>query len=79
MDVFVLIKYLQLFGSDPTEKIGEFIERNGVKLLVAIQYHDDWLASYLWQVIWRRTGFGLRNARALRSIKRLRMGPSLDG
>jgi hypothetical protein len=50
-DAYVRIRYPQVFVPDPTEKlvgrIREFVEANGAKFLVGIQYRDDALASYL--------------------------------
>jgi hypothetical protein len=50
-DVYVRLRYPQLFVPDPTEKlvgkIRDFVEGNGAKFLVGIQHHDDALANYL--------------------------------
>jgi hypothetical protein len=50
-DGYVRLRYPQLSVPDPTEKLvaamREFVEANGAKFLVGIQYHDDALASYL--------------------------------
>lgn len=50
-DVYVRLRYRQLFVPDPTErlvgKMREFVEGNGTKFLVGIQHHDDALVKYL--------------------------------
>jgi hypothetical protein len=50
-DVYVRLRYPQVFVPDPTEKlvgkIREFVEGNGAKFLVGIQHHDEALAGYL--------------------------------
>jgi hypothetical protein len=50
-NVYVRLKYPQLFVPDPTErlvgKIREFVEANGGKFLVGIQHHDEALVRYL--------------------------------
>jgi len=50
-NVYVRLKYPQLFVPDPTEKlvgrIREFVEGNGAKFLVGIQHHDEALVRYL--------------------------------
>jgi hypothetical protein len=50
-DVYVHLRYPPLTVPDPTEKIiakmREFVEGNGAKFLVGIQYHDEKLAAYL--------------------------------
>ena len=52
-NVYVRLKYPQVNVPDPTEKLvgkmREFVEGNGGKFLVGIQYHDDALVSYLEQ------------------------------
>jgi hypothetical protein len=50
-NVYMRLKYPQLFVPDPTEKlvgkIREFVDANGAKFLVGIQYHDEALVQYL--------------------------------
>jgi hypothetical protein len=50
-DVYLRLRYPPVFVPDPTEKlvgkIREFVEGNGAKFLVGIQYHDEALAGYL--------------------------------
>lgn len=50
-NIYVRLRYPPLFVPDPTEKlvgkIREFVEANGAKFLVGIQYHDEALAHYL--------------------------------
>jgi hypothetical protein len=50
-NVYVRLRYPQLFVPDPTEKlvgnIREFVEGNGAKFLVGIQHHDESLVRYL--------------------------------
>jgi hypothetical protein len=50
-NVYVRLRYPQLFVPDPTEKlvgrIREFVEANGAKFLVGIQHHDEALVRYL--------------------------------
>lgn len=50
-NVYVRVRYPQVFVPDPTEKlvgkIREFVEGNGAKFLVGIQHHDEALARYL--------------------------------
>jgi hypothetical protein len=50
-DVYVRLRYPQVFVPDPTEKligkIREFTEGNGARFLVGIQNHDEALSNYL--------------------------------
>lgn len=50
-DAYVRLRYPQVVVPDPTEKlvgkIREFVEGNGAKFLVGIQYRDEALAAYL--------------------------------
>jgi hypothetical protein len=50
-NIYVRLRYPPLFVPDPTEKlvgkIREFVEGNGAKFLVGIQYRDDALVRYL--------------------------------
>ena len=50
-NIYVRLRYPQLFVPDPTEilvgKIREFVEGNGAKFLVGIQYRDEALIRYL--------------------------------
>jgi hypothetical protein len=50
-DIYVRLRYPQLFVPDPTEKlvakIRGFVEGNGSKFLVGIQYRDEALVRYL--------------------------------
>jgi hypothetical protein len=50
-NVYVRLRHPPVFVPDPTEKlmgmIREFVESNGARFLVAIQYHDAALAAYL--------------------------------
>jgi len=50
-NVYVRLRYPPVFVPDPTEKlvgkIREFVESNGAKFLVGIQYHDEALVTYL--------------------------------
>jgi hypothetical protein len=50
-NVYVRLRYPPVFVPDPTEKLvgtmREFVEGNGARFLVAIQHHDEALASYL--------------------------------
>ncbi len=50
-NVYVRLRYPQVFVPDPTEKlvgmIREFVEGNGAKFLVGIQHHDEALVRYL--------------------------------
>jgi hypothetical protein len=50
-NVYVRLRYPQVSVPDPTEKlvgkVREFVEGNGAKFLVGIEYHDDALAAYL--------------------------------
>ncbi|QWG16673.1 SGNH/GDSL hydrolase family protein [Bradyrhizobium sediminis] len=50
-NVYVRLKYPQVFAPDPTEKLvgkmREFVEGNGAKFLVGIQHHDEALVRYL--------------------------------
>ena len=50
-DAYVRLRYPPVSVPDPTEKlvgkIREFVEGNGAKFMVGIQYHDDALAHYL--------------------------------
>jgi hypothetical protein len=50
-NVYVRLRHPPLVVPDPTEKlvgkIREFVEGNGAKLLVGIQYHDEALVRYL--------------------------------
>ena len=50
-NVYVRLRHPQLFVPDPTEKlvgkIREFVEGNGAKFLVGIQYRDEALVRYL--------------------------------
>ena len=52
-NAYVRLRYPQVFLPDPTEKlvakIREFVEGNGGKFLVGIQYHDEALVRYLEQ------------------------------
>ncbi len=51
VDAYVRLSHPPVFVPDPTEKlvgkIREFVERNGAKFLVGIQYHDEALVGYL--------------------------------
>jgi hypothetical protein len=51
INIYVRFRYPSLHVPDPTEKlvgkIREFVESNGAKFLVGIQYHDEVLAAYL--------------------------------
>jgi hypothetical protein len=51
VDLYVRTRYPQVFVPDPSEKIvrmiRDFVEGNGAKFLVGIQYHDEALARYL--------------------------------
>jgi len=51
INLYVRLRYPQLFVPDPTEKlvgkIRDFAEGNGAKFLVGIQHHDEALAAYL--------------------------------
>jgi hypothetical protein len=50
-NVYVRLRHPPLFVPDPSEKLvgkmREFVEGNGAKFLVGIQYHDEALAHYL--------------------------------
>ena len=50
-NVYVRLKYPSLLVPDPTEKlvgkIREFVEGNGARFLIGIQYHDEALVRYL--------------------------------
>ena len=50
-NAYVQLKYPAVAVPDPTEKvvakIREFVEGNGAKFMVGIQYHDEALANYL--------------------------------
>ena len=51
VDVYERVRYPQVSVPDPTEKlvgmIRDFVEANGGKFLVGIQYHDEAMVRYL--------------------------------